>query len=128
MQVQPGHEYKYKLSIVMAELFLEADVDALLYPSIQMRANADNLAILPRFADKHLKFRRATFGRIVEILDGGFVNHIVDTAESVGSDGRLGWTGTVPPWARQPPVARLAMKMRSGCATTRTAMLWTTPN
>jgi hypothetical protein len=108
MHVRSGQEYKYKLSIAMAELFLEADVDALLYPSIQMRANADNLAILPRYADKHLKFRRATFGVVDGIIDGGYVYRIVDTAESVGSDGRFAWTGTVPSWARQPPVARLA--------------------
>lgn len=108
MQVAPGDEHKYKLSIAMAELFLSADVDALLYPSIQTRGNSDNLAIPPRFADKHLRFRRITFGTIVEETQTGYVYVIVDTATSLLSDGRILWTGSVASWARQAKVASVS--------------------
>ncbi|RZN37195.1 MAG: hypothetical protein EFT35_06795, partial [Methanophagales archaeon ANME-1-THS] len=46
-------EYLYKISIAIAEKLFSDDLfDGLLYPTIPMKANADNLALKPRYIDE----------------------------------------------------------------------------
>jgi hypothetical protein len=80
--VQAGSEHLNKLPVAIAEkLFSDKIFDALLYPTVPMNANADNLAIKPRYADTYLQFVRAEFAQITALREFSFD---VDVLESAG--------------------------------------------
>ena len=97
--VRRGEEHHYKLSVAIAEELFLADVfDALLYPTIPMRANADNLAIKPLYVDSSLRFVKAEFVRIDRLREFGFDITVLDTATQVSEDGVLSWRGRLDGW------------------------------
>jgi hypothetical protein len=99
--VPPGEEYRYNLSVAIAEgLSCDGVFDGLLYPSIAMRANADNFAIQTKYADQNLRFVKAEFIRIDAIREFAYDITIFDTATEIGKDGSIHWTArpwTIPP-------------------------------
>lgn len=97
-----GQEHRYKLSVAIAEKFLiNSPFDGLLYPTMQMRANADNIALLPTFADTNLAFRRCVFLCVdsVDVVESEIMTRVLDTADSAEPDGRINWSGQVSAWA-----------------------------
>ena len=69
-KVASDEAFRYKLTVAIGEMHLGSIVThntqfaGILYPSVRMWANGDNLALLPRFVDKHLAFRRAIHVKI----------------------------------------------------------------
>lgn len=78
-EVIEGEEYRYSETIAISELLLDGAgqiptagpgaprrerTAGVVYPSIQMRALADNVAILPEFADSSLQVRRMHYIRV----------------------------------------------------------------
>ena len=100
--VQPSDQEKYKLTSAIAELHYESiDHDThrfagILYPSVRMRANGDNLALMPWFADAHLRFKKATHIRIDAAEAHKFSVTSLDTAISSDAAGLLQWSGNRP--------------------------------
>jgi hypothetical protein len=100
-QIVPrGSEFKYKLSVAIAErLFLLDDkFGGLLYPTVAMRANADNFALKLPYAREHLRFQRAEYARIEKVQDFAFNTTVLDTATELGADGSICWKGRLDPW------------------------------
>jgi hypothetical protein len=60
-QIVPGgQEYRYKVSICLAEMLMSDDrLAGIIYPTIAMFANADNVALKPAFVDAGLHFECA---------------------------------------------------------------------
>jgi hypothetical protein len=91
-------ERDYLMSIAVAEKMLDAEMmDGLLYPSLAMSANADNIALKPRFADQHL---RAIYAECLEItaVKGKRISvKGLDEARHI-SDGKIEWLGHVGNW------------------------------
>jgi hypothetical protein len=78
-EVIEGDEYRYSETIAISELLFDGAsriptsgsnaprrdrTVGVVYPSIQTRALADNIAILPEFADSSLQLRRMRYIRI----------------------------------------------------------------
>jgi hypothetical protein len=76
--------------------------DPILYPSARMWANADNLALLPWYADKHLEFRKAVHVRITKRTDTSFDVNYEDAAYEFDETGKLKWLGRLRNWTLQP--------------------------
>lgn len=55
-RVPISHEFRYKLSVAAAECMLGSMMAGILYPSISMWANADNIALRPEWVDVNLRF------------------------------------------------------------------------
>ena len=96
--------HKYKLTAAIAEIYL-SDVSHLairfggvMYPSIRLFANGDNVALMPWFVDAHLEFRKALHIRIEEIDATKFAITTVDSALTVTSERELIWLGRLPKW------------------------------
>jgi hypothetical protein len=91
--VPPAEEQLYKkLTTAVAEMLFAADpFDGLLYPTLAMRANADNVALKPRFVDNHLRFLKAEFIQIAAIRDFAFDISALDTAREIGPKGTIEW-------------------------------------
>lgn len=94
-----GQEFLYKVSIAIAELHFSNDMfGGLLYPSMAMRANADNLALKPECVDNHLSIRKVEYIRVDETDALGFKVTILDFANSFKEDGGIQWKGRHPHW------------------------------
>jgi hypothetical protein len=85
--VGENEEYKYKLTVAIAEAFLLKIVEnqsqqlcGLLYPSVRMAANGDNLALKPECVDAHLEFLKAKHITIDEKKGNSITFTIVDFA------------------------------------------------
>jgi len=98
--VPERNEYLYKLLIAIAEKMFSDDMfDGLLYPTIAMRANADNLAIKPRYIDsKKLELVNIEFIGIDTREGIQFTVTDTDFANSIKSDGTIEWKGRRGHW------------------------------
>jgi hypothetical protein len=98
--VPVGEEWRYRASIAIAQHLLNnTAAEAVLYPTVSMKANADNLAIRPRFADRHLK---PVLVRYLEKLEGNggapWRYTQLDAASTFGKRGRIHWQGSSAAW------------------------------
>lgn len=105
-QVNDNESYRYKLTAAIGELHLgdikDKDRDmkfaGVLYPSVRMWANGDNIGLQPWFVDKHLKFRKAVHVRIKERRETAFDIDYLDAAHGFDGMGNLKWLGRVKNW------------------------------
>jgi hypothetical protein len=102
-QVVPlGEEWRYSLSVAVAERMTMGDtIDALIYPTIPMWANSDNLAIKPSFADRGLEALYAEFLEVTAVGDTSFEVNILDEGRGFGVDGEIRWLGHQGTWQLQ---------------------------
>jgi hypothetical protein len=97
--VPPGQEFLYKVSIAIAELHFSNEMfGGLLYPSMAMRANADNLALKPECVDNHLSIRKVEYIRVDDADASGFRVTILDFADTFDENGGIQWKGRLPHW------------------------------
>jgi hypothetical protein len=113
--VGDNEAYKYKLTVAIAEAFLHRPWSAhkivgsqpqrfcgVLYPTVRMAANGDNLALRPECVDAHLEFVKAKHMRIDERTGNSITFRILDFADTVSSDGILQWKGRPPAFTLPP--------------------------
>jgi hypothetical protein len=114
-RIAPGERYRYKLSVAIAEKLFDHGLFAgLVYPTIAMWANADNVAIKPRYADSTLRFVRAEYARIDAIRDLQLDITVLDTAVAEGIDGVIQWRGRVDQWVLRNQGNALTMSAENG--------------
>lgn len=106
--VGPENPEDYKLTTAIAEMHLGEIVNSdlkfsgLLYPTVQMQANGDNIALFPEFVDQCLDFKKALHAR-VDCRDGHILSvSYLDAAIECTSDGTLKWLGRLPNWTVGP--------------------------
>jgi hypothetical protein len=113
-KVRPGEEYRYKLSIALANK-LKGDVfDALMYPTVAMRANADNLAITTNYADSYLKLNRAEFLQVTAVNEFSFDVNNMDIATHFSQSGEILWEGRPGHWVIREPFGSLKFIAENG--------------
>jgi hypothetical protein len=107
-KVTADESFRYKLTTAIGELHLGSIVShntqfaGVLYPSIRMWANGDNLALLPWFVDSHLEHRKAVHVRIKGRTETGIDIEYLDAAHEFDGAGRLNWLGRIRNWTLQP--------------------------
>lgn len=107
-EVGLGERHRYKLSTAIGELHLGEIVNStvefsgVMYPTMRMWANSDNLALLPAFVDKNVEFRMAMHVRIDSKTENKFSITKIDSAIKVSDDGTLNWLGRLPNWTLGP--------------------------
>ena len=98
-RVKRGEEHLYKITIAIAQsMFADKLFDGLLYPSIAMFANGDNLAIKTEFADTALTLERVEFMTVRAVRDKQFEVDVHDTAIEQTPDGCIAWRGRLDQW------------------------------
>lgn len=104
----------YKLSAAIAEMLFAQDMfHGLLYPTVALSANSDNLAVKPSFADQHLSFVEAEFLQIQKVSDHAFEVLPLDLAQSLDTDGSIAWRGR-PKQLVIPPFGTLVLTAENG--------------
>lgn len=112
-EVPYGAEHEYKLSVAITEkllgnLTLEAPDENMLsdsrfagiiYPALAMRANSDNLALLPEFVDRFLQLEQVEYIRVDSARDDlKYQVTKLDFANTFGPSGEIEWKGRLPQW------------------------------
>lgn len=100
--------HKYKLTTAIGELHLGEIVNSdiqfsgIMYPTVRMWGNGDNLALLPQFVDKHVTFKKAMHIRI-DAKEGNRLSvTYLDSATEFSEDGTLKWLGRLSNWKLGP--------------------------
>lgn len=100
--------FRYKLTTAIGEMHLgsitshNTQFAGILYPSVRMWANGDNLALLPWFADSHLEFRKAVHVRVKGRTETTIDIDYLDAAHEFEASGQLKWLGRIRNWTLQP--------------------------
>lgn len=82
----------FKLSAVIAEQFLITDLECgLVYPTVAMRANAENFALTPELVDNQLKLESVQWFRIDRIENFSYTVSRLNFAKSFTPEGRINW-------------------------------------
>jgi hypothetical protein len=119
-KVTADESYRYKLTTAIGEMHLgdisnhEQQFAGILYPSVQMNANGDNLALLPQYVDTKLEFRKAVHVRITDTGEKQFKIENVDAAHSFDENGKLAWLGRVKNWTLDKPFQRAKLTLTAG--------------
>jgi hypothetical protein len=96
--------YFYKLTTAIGEMHLGTIQDenrefaGILYPSVRMWANGDNVTLQPWFVDRHLEFRKAVHVKIKARRETAMDVDYLDAAHSFDGDGKLSWLGRMQNW------------------------------
>lgn len=107
-KVGDDDSYSYRLTVAIGEMHLGTIVShqtqfaGILYPSVRMWANGDNLALLPWFVDNHLEFRKAVHVRIKDTTETTINIDYLDAAHEFDAADKLKWLGRVKAWTLQP--------------------------
>ncbi len=126
--VPVGAEHKYKLSVAITEKLLgdltlgakDEDISCIsgfagiIYPALAMRANSDNLALLPEFVDRFLQLEQVEYIRIDSASDDHrYQVTKLDFANTFGPDGEIEWKGRLPQW-QVPPGSTVRVSVERG--------------
>jgi len=109
-RVAPDQTDKYKLTVAIGELHMGAVVnhpqadkfEGIVYPSVRMCANGDNVALLPDFVDRALTFKKAIHVRVDSRTESDFQITSLDVATRFGVNGNLQWLGRLHNWTLEP--------------------------
>lgn len=106
----------YKLTIAIAEKHYMGDMFAgLLYPTIPMKANADNFAIKPSIIDTGgLIFKDVYYIEITKVYEFKYDINRLDWANSISNDGEIEWKGRLPVWKLKENGEELKITVQDG--------------
>lgn len=120
-KVKVGYEYEYKTSIAIAECLLYSEskdafnLDGLLYPTIMMRGNADNVVLNRNYlTQENVELKKVEFIRIDEIKEFSYKVKTIDFATEFTSDGRILWKGRTPHWIIRENGGILKVEFKNG--------------
>jgi hypothetical protein len=106
--VSPEESHLYKLTTAIGEMHLgnipehSTEFAGILYPSVRMWANGDNLALQPWFVDRHLEFRKAVQVKIKNRRETDIDVDYLDAAHAFDEMGKLIWLGRLQNWTLRP--------------------------
>lgn len=89
----------YKLTVAITNKLMIGDFfGGILYPTIQMFGNADNLALKPTFVDTGLDFISVEYLKITDVDGKYYTFETLDTSNTIKNDGTIDWSGKTLGW------------------------------
>lgn len=114
-KINAGEEYKYKLTIAIGRKLMMGDFFVgILYPTIAMSGNADNIAIKTDFADSKIDFVSVEFVKITEKKGFKYSFDILDSATKFDNKGNILWLGRALQWKLKDQGEEIKMKSEDG--------------
>lgn len=99
IDVPDNENYKYKLSLAITNKLISDPFDGIMYPSLALFGNADNIILNPSYVDKNLKLVSIEYYKIKSIKDAMYEIEILDTATEISNDGKIVWSGRHLSWS-----------------------------
>ena len=114
--VENDKEYLYKISIAIAEKHYQDEIfHGLLYPSIAMRAEADNVALKPDFVYNELNLERTIFVQVSgKNNKSEYQYSILDSSDNFNDNGKINWKGKPRKWHIDREGSFLVFKVENG--------------
>lgn len=113
--ISSGEEHYYKLTIAISRKLFKSDIFAgLLYPTIAMGGNADNIVLKKDFVDASLEFKSIEYIEIREAKDRKYEVQVLDSAAKTNEKGDLLWSGRPCKWQLKEKGQELLMKSEGG--------------
>jgi hypothetical protein len=110
-----GEEHSYLLTAALTSVMSDADVfDGLMYPSVAMWANGNNIALKTGFVDRALKFDKIEFARVERVKETAYDISWLDTAAKIADDGTIQWRGRLENWSIREPFGQLTFTAENG--------------
>lgn len=110
------NHYLYKLPIAIGEKFWHGELfQGVIYPSLAMKANSDNIAVKAECVDEYLELEEIEHIRIDK--KNNELNYditILDTSGTFDKDGSIIWRGGLPQWTLKEKGETLALKTDKG--------------
>jgi hypothetical protein len=101
--VKGKEQLHYKLTTAISRKMLSGSfIHGLLYPTIEMSGNADNVVLKKESADRHLEFVSAEYILVKEVRGSQFNIEILDSAARVDLVGTLFWSIRGLQWSLNP--------------------------
>lgn len=112
--VSVNQKHHHKLTTAIAETFLAGNsIDGIMYPTVEMWANEDNVAIETEVVDQSLEPVSAEFIEIEGRGDTEIQKSTLDTCTTI-ENGELNWNGHGPQWQLVEDNALAAFKYEDG--------------
>ncbi|MDP8269370.1 MAG: hypothetical protein P9L97_11650 [Candidatus Tenebribacter davisii] len=114
-KIVDDREYLYKISIAIAEHHFQQNIFAgLLYPTLALKANTDNLVLKPDIVEKYLRLLKVEYVLVEEVINNDkFKIQIKDFANSFDLDGLIHWKGRLPQWVLREKGTRLVFTVEN---------------
>lgn len=110
-----GEEDYYKLTIAISRKLFKDDIfSGLLYPTIAMTGNADNMVLKKAFVDVSLEFKSVEYIEIKEAKDREYKTQILDSATKINEKGDFIWSGKGLQWQLKEQGQELILKSEGG--------------
>lgn len=95
-QIGPTETDKYKLTNAITNHFLAGDIfDGIMYPTVRMFGNADNIALRTSFVDHGLSLVSIEYLKITSKDGTRFTTETLDTSTEWDEDGVISWSGRI---------------------------------
>lgn len=113
-KISPQEADLYKVTAAIANILIGGGVFAgLVYPTVKMFGNADNLVLNPKFVDRSLQLVSIEFLEITENAGINFKTELLDTAVEWDKAGDIEWSGRELGWSYQ-EISKIHMKAEGG--------------
>jgi hypothetical protein len=104
----------YKVTTAIANILMAGDVFAgLIYPTVKMFGNADNIVLDTKFVDKSLELVSIEYLEVTENAGVNFKTELLDTTVKWDEMGNIEWSGRELGWS-YPVFSRIEMKGENG--------------
>ena len=98
-RVSKGEEWRYKFSIALGNIFLKGNnINGLMYPTIEMLGNADNIVLKPDYFPKHMEFVSVEYVTITKKEGMRFSWKVIDSATKLDEYSNFIWSGRNLKW------------------------------
>lgn len=100
-EVSATEPWRYGLSAAVAEVMLGAltePINGLLYPTVPMWGNADNIALRPEWSDHGLRPVHAEFVQVTDVAPPNVTYDVLDEARHFDDNGSIDWLGHQGQW------------------------------
>jgi hypothetical protein len=97
-KILPVENHLYKLSIAITNKLLMGDLlQGVLYPTIAMNGNSDNIVLKPSYVDKHMEFISVQYLEVAEHEGMKYRYNVLDSATEI-INGEIRWSGKLLGW------------------------------
>ena len=110
-----GEEFRYKLTIAIGRKLMMGNLlNGVLYPTIAMSGNADNVAIKANFVETSMSFVSVQFVEITQRNGRKFKFDTIDSSTKLDREGKILWSGRNLRWVLKNQGEEFVMKAEGG--------------
>lgn len=113
-QISQEESHYYKITCAIANILMGGDViSGLIYPTVKMFGNADNLVLDTKFVEKSLELVSIEYFEITENNGVNFKTELLDTSIKWDEIGKIDWSGKELGWI-YPVFSKVKMEGEGG--------------